>query len=70
MLLHYILYILIFDYLRCKCMHFVLIIAGITRYTSLILVPITRKQYTRWRVSSAVVIQVWFSLRVKWMAYH
>ncbi|KAI8638051.1 hypothetical protein BD408DRAFT_423589 [Parasitella parasitica] len=39
------LYTPIFDYLRCKRMHFVFIIAD----------PITRKQYAGWHVSSAVV---------------
>ncbi|KAI8635755.1 hypothetical protein BD408DRAFT_427222 [Parasitella parasitica] len=73
------LYILIFNYLRCKRMHFVFIIAGIIRCTSLIVgkpsfffknKSITRKQSTGWRVPSAVIHSVWFSLHVKWMAYH
>ncbi|KAI8638703.1 hypothetical protein BD408DRAFT_422691, partial [Parasitella parasitica] len=34
---------------------FVFIIAGTILCTALILVPITRKQYTGWRVSSAIV---------------
>ncbi|KAI8635842.1 hypothetical protein BD408DRAFT_427089 [Parasitella parasitica] len=42
------LYTLIFDYLRCKRMHFVFIIAGIIQ-------SITRKQSTGWRVPSAVI---------------
>ncbi|KAI8643631.1 hypothetical protein BD408DRAFT_414608 [Parasitella parasitica] len=74
------LYTLIFDYLRCKRMHFVFIIAGIIRYTTSLIVgkssfffkskSITRKQSTGWRVPSAVIHSVWFSLHVKWMAYH
>ncbi|KAI8638220.1 hypothetical protein BD408DRAFT_423306 [Parasitella parasitica] len=52
------LYTLILDYLQSIRMKFVFIIAGIIRCTSLILVPITRKQYTGWRVSSAVVYSV------------
>ncbi|KAI8638298.1 hypothetical protein BD408DRAFT_423196, partial [Parasitella parasitica] len=62
-----------------KHVQFVFIIAGIICFTSLIVVSITRKRYTGWRVPSAVVhsgIIIYnvssfpFSLDVKWMAYH
>ncbi|KAI8635781.1 hypothetical protein BD408DRAFT_427178 [Parasitella parasitica] len=49
------LYTLILDHLQSKRMQFLFIIAGIIRCTSLNLVPITRKQYTEWRISNAVV---------------
>ncbi|KAI8635800.1 hypothetical protein BD408DRAFT_427150 [Parasitella parasitica] len=52
------LYTLMLDHLQSKRVQFVFIIAGTIRCTSLILVPITRKQYTRWRVSSAIVHSV------------
>ncbi|KAI8636412.1 hypothetical protein BD408DRAFT_426191, partial [Parasitella parasitica] len=69
-------YTLIFDYLRCKRMHFVFIIAGIIRYTTSLIVgkssfffknkSITRKQSTGWRVPSAVIHSVWFSMSSGW----
>ncbi|KAI8636397.1 hypothetical protein BD408DRAFT_426221, partial [Parasitella parasitica] len=49
------LYTLILDHLQSIRVQFAFIIAGIVWCTTLILVPITRKQCTRGRLSSAVV---------------
>ncbi|KAI8637156.1 hypothetical protein BD408DRAFT_424983 [Parasitella parasitica] len=60
------LYTLIFDYLRCKRMHLCVHYCCFFFKNK----SITRKRSTEWRVPSAVVHSVWFSLHVKWMAYH
>ncbi|KAI8642474.1 hypothetical protein BD408DRAFT_416581, partial [Parasitella parasitica] len=53
------LYTLMLNYLQCKRVEFVFITAGIIiRCTSLVVEPITRKQYARWCVSGAVVPSV------------
>ncbi|KAI8645326.1 hypothetical protein BD408DRAFT_411746 [Parasitella parasitica] len=49
------LYTLILNHLQSIRVQFAFIIVGIIRCTFLILEPITRKQYTEWRVSSEVV---------------
>ncbi|KAI8636472.1 hypothetical protein BD408DRAFT_426049 [Parasitella parasitica] len=49
------LYTLMLNHLQSKRVQFVFIIARTILCTALILVPITRKQYTGWRVSSAIV---------------
>ncbi|KAI8641231.1 hypothetical protein BD408DRAFT_414637, partial [Parasitella parasitica] len=52
------LYTLMLEYLQCKRVEFVFITAGFIRCTSLVVEPITRKQYKRWCVSGAVVPSV------------